>query len=146
MSIGRNIKAARKKVGMSQKALGEKLGVSGSMIGQYETGARNPKIETLSEIASALGVHVSELVGLNPSVETPENRSAMNEVAKMLIRSGLIIRDNPSEEKLYAAYRKLNEQGQQKAVERVEELTEIPKYQRQPEEGEESAVDPQEND
>lgn len=35
------------------------------------------------------------------------------------------------EEDLMKAYRRLNDAGQQKAVERVEELTEIPKYQRE---------------
>ena len=33
--------------------------------------------------------------------------------------------------KLVAAFSLLNEEGQQKAVERVEELTEIPKYQKE---------------
>lgn len=43
-------------------------------------------------------------------------------------------------------FKLLNSDGQQKAIERVKELTEVPKYQRQPEEGEQGAVDPQEND
>jgi len=56
MSIGKNIQTIRKKRGLSQQALGEMLGVSGSMIGQYENNLRNPKPETLEKLASALKV------------------------------------------------------------------------------------------
>ena len=38
-------------------------------------------------------------------------------------------------QKIEGFMEKLNRIGQQKAVERVEELTEIPKYQRQPPQG-----------
>ena len=40
---------------------------------------------------------------------------------------------------------KLNSSGQKKAIERIEELTEIPKYQLKPEAGEQDAVDTQED-
>lgn len=35
------------------------------MIGQYETGVRNPKFETLEKIANALGVPVTEFLGID---------------------------------------------------------------------------------
>jgi len=62
MTTGQLIKAARKKVGMTQEDLGKKLGVSGSFIAQYETNNRNPKYETIQRIAAALGVEWTELV------------------------------------------------------------------------------------
>lgn len=62
MTSGERIKAARKKVGLTQEDLGKRLGVSGSFIAQYETNNRNPKLETLRRIAIALGTTVSELV------------------------------------------------------------------------------------
>lgn len=102
------------------------------MIGQYEIGQRNPKVDTLSEIATALNVQISELMGLNPVVDTPENRAIMNETTKMLVRAGVILKSDTIKERIDAALDQLNADGQQKAVERVEELTEIPKYQRQP--------------
>ncbi|MBS5129751.1 MAG: helix-turn-helix transcriptional regulator [Lachnospiraceae bacterium] len=54
MNTGEIIKKARKKAGFTQKELGEKLGVSASMIAQYENNTRNPKIETLKKISFAL--------------------------------------------------------------------------------------------
>lgn len=74
MSVGENIKEARKKVGLTQSKLGEKLGVSGAMIAAWENGKRNPKPETIEKIANALGVPIwelhstDELIRLLPSV------------------------------------------------------------------------------
>lgn len=59
-TIGRRIKDFRKRSGLTQKQLGEKIGVSGAMIGQYETGIRNPKKETLGRIADALQIPVGD--------------------------------------------------------------------------------------
>ena len=54
--IGRIIKEARKEKGLTQKELGEKLGVSYQMIAQYESGRRKPKIETLKRISDRKSV------------------------------------------------------------------------------------------
>lgn len=61
MNIGQKIKYSRKKAGLTQKELGESLGVSAAMIAQYESGKRNPKIETLIKIAEALDCEVSDI-------------------------------------------------------------------------------------
>lgn len=70
LKIGEKIRQERKKTNLSQKELGEKLGVSQAMIGQYENGKRQPKLETLGRIAAALGVDVWELY---EDYELPEN-------------------------------------------------------------------------
>lgn len=61
MNIGQNIRIYRKKAGLSQKELGEKLGVSQQHIAQYENGKRTPKLETIIKIASALDCEVSDI-------------------------------------------------------------------------------------
>lgn len=63
MTTGQRIKAARTKVGLTQKELGAKLGVSESFIAQYETDKRKPKKETLKKIAEALDVYYLDLYG-----------------------------------------------------------------------------------
>lgn len=63
MTIGKSIQSARKDKGLSQKELGALLGVSGSMIGQYENDLRNPKFETLERIAEALDHDVWDFIG-----------------------------------------------------------------------------------
>lgn len=62
MTTGQRIKAARKKAGMTQAALAEKLGISYVNISQLEKDQRNPKLETLQRIAAALGTSISNLL------------------------------------------------------------------------------------
>lgn len=59
MTIGDKIKNYRKLSGLTQKQLGEISGTSERTIQQYESGKRQPRIEQLSKIASALDIPVS---------------------------------------------------------------------------------------
>lgn len=61
MTTGQRIQQARKATNLSQRALGQKLGVSGSMIAQYENDLRNPKQETLQRMADVLEVDANWL-------------------------------------------------------------------------------------
>ena len=76
MTVGERIKAARKKAGMTQKELADKLGIPYQGISQYERGIRKPKIDTLVKIADSLGVTLEELLstrtrGIPPSYSLP---------------------------------------------------------------------------
>lgn len=62
MKAGKAIHKFRREKKMTQKELGNALGVSAQMIAQYETGKRNPKFETLAKIAMALDISVFDLV------------------------------------------------------------------------------------
>lgn len=117
MTTGQLIKAARRKAGMTQEELGKKIGVSGSSMAQWENDLRNPKLDTLQRIASALGVPVQDLISDWEAVDKEE--------FKRVFIYGEGIKD-----RIDAALDRLNDEGQEKAAERVEELTEIPKYQK----------------
>lgn len=52
------IRFYRQKAGLTQQQLADKLGVSQQYIGNYESGKRQPKIQTLQKIADALDVDV----------------------------------------------------------------------------------------
>lgn len=62
MTVGERIRKARKAKGLTQEELAKSLGVSFAMIGQYERGERNPKLDTLQRIADALDVNVGLLL------------------------------------------------------------------------------------
>ena len=62
MAVGDNIRAERKKAGLTQRELGERLGISPVGIAQWENGLRTPKIETLQKISDALNVPISKLM------------------------------------------------------------------------------------
>lgn len=76
MTIGDSIKRIRTQKGMTQKQLGDLLGVSVQTVSAYESGRRRPKMETLSRFADALGVSELELIsGVDylPNEEEPEH-------------------------------------------------------------------------
>lgn len=59
IKVGQLIRDARKAKGLTQKELGEKLGVADSVITNYESGRQNLTIDTLQRIAEVLEVDVS---------------------------------------------------------------------------------------
>ncbi|MBD2753771.1 helix-turn-helix domain-containing protein [Spirosoma validum] len=56
--VGQQIREARKAKGLTQKELGEKLGVSHATVNGYEKGDQNLTIETLERVATALGLEI----------------------------------------------------------------------------------------
>ena len=54
MTVGEKIKLARTKAKLSQKRLGEMVGVSQQAIGQFETGKTTPTLNTLQRISAVL--------------------------------------------------------------------------------------------
>lgn len=59
MTLGERIKSIRQLRGMTQKELGNAIGLTATRIGHYEMDFRKPKKETLKAIANALHVGVS---------------------------------------------------------------------------------------
>ena len=55
---------------MTKADMARKLGVAYSTYDGYETGYREPKLETLQKIASALGVPLSQLLTQNEQIGT----------------------------------------------------------------------------
>lgn len=63
MHLGDNLKRIREDRGISQSELAERCGMSTGQISKMETGAqKNPHIETVVAISTALGVSMEELV------------------------------------------------------------------------------------
>ena len=56
-------KRLRNSCGLTQAEMAEKLGISRSTIGMYETGAREPDFETLEKIADFFNVDIDYLLG-----------------------------------------------------------------------------------
>lgn len=61
-AIGRNIRNLRKKAGMTQEELAEKLYTTRQTISNYETGKSEPDFETLRKIAEAFGIETADLL------------------------------------------------------------------------------------
>jgi len=148
MSIGENIRKNRIENSITQKELGERLGVSQEMISQYENGSRIPKTETLSKIAEALNIHIDDLTtskkywrnangGL--SVKAPHfltydwenHQKNMNkrrkQIAKAFSQSDFL---SDLMVELHDKFLDMNVQGQEKVIEYVRDIYEFPKYKR----------------
>lgn len=89
MNFSENLKSIRSDAGMTQKSLGEKIGVTSVTIGNWERGVRQPSFELLPKLADALDTSVDALLG--------KHRTA---------------RRNLAEEELLANYRQLDAHGQ----------------------------------
>ena len=61
LTTGDRLRELRQKRKLSQRQLGEKIGMSQQQIGQYETGVRVPKTETLVKLAAALDCTIFDL-------------------------------------------------------------------------------------
>lgn len=61
IDTGKQIKDARKKAKLTQEKLAQKAGISVFTLKKYESGDRNPKIESLQKIANALGISITQL-------------------------------------------------------------------------------------
>ena len=57
-----NLAICRKRIGISQHELAEKMGVTYQAISQYERGKREPKIEQVQRICEALGCTLDEML------------------------------------------------------------------------------------
>jgi len=60
--VGKNVRQARLKKGLTQEKFAEKSGFSQQYLSSLENGRRNPSIVTIFELAQALGVSHIDLV------------------------------------------------------------------------------------
>lgn len=135
MDIGKNIREIRKKRNLSQRELGELLGVTQSAVGQFEKNGSNLRAETIQRIAAALGVLPGDLLqdGIYPTSEEMAAIHAAHEAAKADPEYNE--RQAEIEEKrLNSLIRQkaelLNSTGKQKTVDYMADLSENPKYQK----------------
>ncbi len=187
VTVGEKIRSSRIDAGLTQKELGDKMGVDSATVGKYERGILNPKKETIQKFATALGVDyytldsesfatdklspifildkrmreflerqmaigatitlqsaqeewdklIQELMKVKCEISEAELRNAVPLYSEDDLRQ-LIEKINweageaaraEEEKKLLEKFRRLNKTGKKVAVERVEELTQIPKYQ-----------------
>ncbi len=65
-----NLKEARLRSGLSQKEVAENIGVAKSTYSLYESGNREPNVNTIKKIADCLNVSADTLLGLNDEPTT----------------------------------------------------------------------------
>ncbi len=68
--IGRHIAYYRKKAGMTQEQLAEKMGVTSQAVSKWENGLTCPDLDSVAELAGFLGVAVEQLFHGDAAVPT----------------------------------------------------------------------------
>lgn len=151
MTTGQRIKKFRKRAGMTQKELGEKLGLSFQSVAQWENNLRNPKEETLQKIANALEISIYELKGLSDAeafmaelnkgvdlilleMTIHEKFGISLDVAQKMAEEIAELLQKNLRSDVEAVYQqllnRLTDEGQQKGMEYLRDLSGNPKYKR----------------
>lgn len=121
MSIGDIIKKIRTEKGLTQKQLGEKIGIAEANIRKYESGKLNPKLQTLEKFAKGLDVPVSAF-RTDLELFTEETLYKIKQISTEMFAS------TEDEKMLLNDYRKLNLYGKAEAKKQVSNLTKIKEY------------------
>lgn len=115
MTTGERIRQLRIEHQMTQEELGAKVGVQKAAIYKYENGlVVNLKRSTIEKLALVLETTPTYLMGMEDS---ESNQNAYTELS-------------PTQTKLLDAFDQLNEEGQTKAVEYVEDLVLTGRYKK----------------
>ena len=142
MNIGKRIQEARKKAGMKQSDLAERLGVAVITIGQYERGKRKPNLGQLQDIAKVLNADIVYLISGQTSAEvqdgiiTQMEEEARTELKKLQSEARARSFDesdalNRTIIKIFEQLSEFNLNGYNKATKRLDEIAEIPSCRRQ---------------
>lgn len=133
-TVGAKIRKYREMAHMTQKELGEKCKIDAANIRKYESGKQNPKVETVKKIAGALGIPWGALY---PTIEETipfirdkilNGEATFENVSQSLPSPVYLMPEN--EEALIRCFQKLNDIGQEVARERLNELAQLPQYQK----------------
>lgn len=119
--FGQRVKLARKNKRMTQTELATAIGKKEATIRKYENGTIEPPWKIIEQIASVLDVSPFDL-----TVDVDQLRADVKlqeEVKKAFGIDALVLLNN---------FDQLNHEGQRKASEYVSDLTEQPKYKKEP--------------
>lgn len=72
--LAKRLKERRIEIGYTQKELGQMIGVTKASISGYENGDRIPSIDTLVDLANALQIEISYLLGVEHFAVAEEKR------------------------------------------------------------------------
>lgn len=119
-ALGDRIKQLRNRKGMTQDALAAAAHITKASVSNYERNLRSPQYNVLNAIAEALEIPVTELLAYTGTEgnndECIENQTYNKRPRRL--------------KKLLAAFDSLSDDAQLTAIERIEELSLIPAYQR----------------
>ena len=107
--LGTSLLTVRDRLCLSQKAVGERLGVSSSLVSKWEKGERNPDTAQLGELSHLYGVSPDFLLGSAPkAVFQPRAQTTMPAEEKRKIGGAL----NDAAQQIHAIHKAWDLSGQ----------------------------------
>lgn len=141
--IQHNISIYRKKAGLTQDELAEKLHVKKTSLASWEQGKSLPDIDTLFTLCDILQVNISVISGFEPQqsqhhlgdgVQHAINEfyQAVDSISEYSARVGHELTPSLSddENQLIDDYREFNDEGKEKVRDYVADLADNPKYKK----------------
>lgn len=131
------LKMARKDAGLTQKGLADILGVAAGTVQQWELGVRFPRVAMLKRIEETLKIAIvpsdiekEKKQKLSISINEAWKAAEEKEGRKLSFDEAMdhYKIEVATQQRIESAIKKLNNEGRRIAAERLEELTEIPKY------------------
>jgi transcriptional regulator with XRE-family HTH domain len=61
-NLGKNLRAARKRLGLTQEEVAERSGIQAGEVSRIEAGKRDPRVSTLEKLAAAVEVPPAQLL------------------------------------------------------------------------------------
>ena len=141
MEFCERLRSLRKERGLTQIELAEKAGIAVNSVRLYESGKITPKLDSLQKIAGALNVGIETLFAPDQLIKQAVKEAAPKmfqepDALKRVVEKTHLLTIYQSEDErekeidiLCIDFCKLNLEGRKKAIERVHELTEVPRYQ-----------------
>ena len=80
--FSKRLKEIRKAAGLTQHGLGDKIGVTKVSVCCYEKGTRTPTLDTLLDLANALNVEFTYLLGNDDYIVADDDKSYGMNIAK----------------------------------------------------------------
>ena len=124
----RRIKEARKRAKLTQKELAEKSGLSYIAIRRIENGERSPRLDDIQKINRVLRPDYDPLDSQTQSFPNDWSEEQTKEHVQILNEHSA---KRERQIRLLSNFDKLNEDGQEKAIELVELVTHIPEWKLQ---------------
>ena len=142
MTVGEKLREARLKRGLTQLELEKLTGINAANIRKYESDRQRPKYETKVKLAQALQIPITDL--LDGTILTFDASKLVNAMPRPMVEIKLKelvhrpvdlseLEGNEISEKeviLLEVFERLNDDGQDEAIKRIEELSQIQKYKK----------------
>ena len=109
IDIGENIREIRKLKGMTQKELGNKLGISQSAINQFENNKTASKLQTIEKLAIALEVSMYDILKRSAEYYQPTGVNLDINIIKNALHSHEAVAETPLDKVTVTALKELLE-------------------------------------